>query len=218
MKRLTIEEAERRCPDMVKGQVWRGVDENYKFLCKTHGEYKQIFYSHNYGYGCEKCGRDAVGKSNSLTIEDAEKRFPNMVKGQTWKGTKAKYQFLCNKGKGHKYEQSFDSRRVVAGCPVCSGYGRTIKIAETEQPDLVRGQTWRGVDADYKYRCKTHGEYQQSFAHHKRQGCPKCGRMIVEAATRLTIEEAEARCPDMVKGQKWRPLFGCLLELPIWAF
>jgi len=35
-------------------------------VCSIHGEFKQLPLNHVYGYGCEQCGRESVGKSNRL--------------------------------------------------------------------------------------------------------------------------------------------------------
>lgn len=61
--RLTIQEAERRCPDMVKGQAWVGVRGIYRFLCTQHGEYAHRFSHHVDGHGCRDCADEKVSAS-----------------------------------------------------------------------------------------------------------------------------------------------------------
>jgi len=59
---LNIEEAQKRHPDLVKGQEWRGNHALYKYLCPLHGEYLQEFNGHmrtrksGYVSGCRECG------------------------------------------------------------------------------------------------------------------------------------------------------------------
>ena len=52
---LTIKEAEKRHSDLVKGQKWIGARETYKYFCKKHGIYTQIFNNHDQGRWCPKC-------------------------------------------------------------------------------------------------------------------------------------------------------------------
>ena len=113
---LTIEEAKRRCPDMVKGQVWRGALAKYKFRCKVHGMvYRQRLNNRVDGQsGCLKCKRIARG---DFTITEMESRFPNMVKGQKCRGTQVKYRFLCEIH--GRYRQRYD-HHYHHGCKKCA--------------------------------------------------------------------------------------------------
>src|ERR1035437_2306080 len=62
-KRLTIEEVEARCPDMVRGQKWTGGHVNYWFVCEEHGQYLQDFNNHSQGHGCPKCASTLKAKN-----------------------------------------------------------------------------------------------------------------------------------------------------------
>jgi hypothetical protein len=55
MKRLSIEEAERRYPDMVRGQKWKGNRSVYQFTCEVHGTYNQRYDAHDQGLRCGLC-------------------------------------------------------------------------------------------------------------------------------------------------------------------
>ena len=111
-RRIPIEEAESRCPDMVKGQEWKGNGAKYWFKCDKHGNYLQAFSGHDRGYRCPRCGYGAA-----ITLEEAETKFPDMVKGQEWHGTNAKYQFICKKH--GEYEQRFYHHVSGHRCPAC---------------------------------------------------------------------------------------------------
>ncbi len=53
----------------------------------------------------------------------------------------------------------------------------TIEEAEARQPDLVKGQEWRGAGALYLYKCSNpkHESYEQQYSVHARsRGCMKC--------------------------------------------
>ena len=190
---LTIEIAESRHKDMVKGQVWTGNSSKYWFKCKKHGNYEQAFAHHDQGKGCKICG----GK---LTIEEVERRCPDMVKGQKWTGEGSEYWFICpNHG---KYLQLWRTHRRGIGCRECvrESFRLTIKEAEARCPDIIKGQRWTGNDSKYWFSCKEHGEYLQSYSNHK--GCPACGRARAAKSKLHTIEEMYELCPDMVPGQK----------------
>ncbi len=98
---------------MVKGQRWSGVMAKYRFRCKKHGKYQQAFHHHNNGDGCPTCSGN-----KRLTIAEAEKRCSDMLKGQRWKGVRAKYWFLCKKH--GKYQQRFNDHNNGGGCPTCN--------------------------------------------------------------------------------------------------
>jgi hypothetical protein len=64
MKKLTIEKAYRRYPDMIKGQVWTGSAARYWFRCLTGSgqpDYKQIYANHREGSRCPLCGKERNG-------------------------------------------------------------------------------------------------------------------------------------------------------------
>ncbi len=88
MNKLTIEEAERRHPDLIEGQVWRNHDFKYKYLCKIHGTYSQSFNGHDSGRGCRKCGilkfsggrKTAKGLSRTPEYATVYNHFSNIFK------------------------------------------------------------------------------------------------------------------------------------------
>ena len=60
-KKISQAEAEAQCTDMVAGQKWHGTAHKYRyrFVCATHGEYRQRFQNHRRGQGCERCQQEA---------------------------------------------------------------------------------------------------------------------------------------------------------------
>ena len=116
-KSLTIEEAELRHPDMVKGQKWCGAEVKYDFYCKKHGIYSQLYEGHNAGRRCSKCGFIRTGKLKALGIKKAELKNPDMVKGQMWRTTKTKYKFICEKH--GVYRQQYDNHSMGKKCKQC---------------------------------------------------------------------------------------------------
>ena len=265
--RLSIQEAETRHPDLVTGQRWHGAKGVYEYHCEIHGNYPQIFYSHERSKRCPKCSIESGNLSRTqthdgfvsdlklksphitvigryvnahtvilcicelcghgtngdwtpeptnllnpkskggcpkcaghalLTMEEAERRFPDMEKEQKWIGAGEMYWFICERH--GRYPQAFSAHSSGKGCPECSGHRKlTIEDAERRCPDMAKGQRWRGVGNKYWFVCSTHGRYPQVFSkHYGGHECPRCrgyGR---------TIKEVEKMFPDMVKGQRWR--------------
>ena len=116
MRRLTIEEMEQRCPDILEGQVPRGVRAEYRFVCEfCKEEYWQIYADHHRGCKHNRCSH--IGKG-MLTIEEMGERFSDMARipKQVCRGTHATYKFLC--GIHGEYEQRFDTHGK-SGCPKC---------------------------------------------------------------------------------------------------
>jgi hypothetical protein len=202
MRKLTIEEAESRCPSMVKGQKWNGVEDKYWFVCNTHGKYLQRYMSHQIGYGCDECGG-----SKTLTSEFAESTFPEMVKGQKWVGTKNKYWFEC---KIHgKYLQTYGHHCRGQRCPECGieKYSKkrclSIEEAESRFSDMVRNQKWTGARDKYWFICKIHGKYKQIYySHQSGNGCSDCKeshgeKKVAEILVNLGIQfSRELRIPE----------------------
>lgn len=178
-ERPFIEIAESSFPDLIKGQKWRGNAAKYWFICEKHGKYLQIYRAHQQGSRCRKCQADGHRRRKLLTIEEAERRQPDLVKGQTWRGNHANYEYVCDT---HGiYKQQFSNHHSGERCRECAkktqgAYHKlTIKEAQVRHPDLVRGQEWKGTLAAYKYECPTHGIYKQVFnAHDKNKQCPLC--------------------------------------------
>ena len=205
---LTIEQAETRCPDMVKGQEWNGAVSKYWFICERHGEYQQEFNDHQGGKRCRKCFNERTGNRCRLTIEEAESVCPDMVKGQEWKGSASRYWFICDRH--GKYRQIFNNhQRQERGCRECGiekrgrSKRRTIQEMERFCPDMVKGQEWKGVKSKYWFVCDRHGNYRQQFDNHRNGNtCRKCRRSNGEIS--LSVAASSLGIADYTE-QKWFP-------------
>jgi len=131
--RLTIKEVECRYPEIIKGQVWKNAAAKYWFRClvpdSRHPDYQQAYYVHQQGKGCPVCGNIKRGNVKRLTIEEAERRCPDMVKGQVWKGNAVSYWFHCplKKNEHPDYFQLYHNHRSHGqGCPLCGDVRGTV--------------------------------------------------------------------------------------------
>jgi hypothetical protein len=114
----TIEEWEKLYPDLVKGQTLKNGDASYWFECSCGNRYSQSLYAHK-RYKTGACLKHRK-RFRGMTFADALERCPDLVKGQTWRGTVYKYWFWCSKDHG-KYSQRFhDHFSLFQGCPKCN--------------------------------------------------------------------------------------------------
>jgi hypothetical protein len=121
-EKLTIKEAERRQPDLIKNQLWRGTKAKYRYPCEIHGEYLQCFDDHSKGRRCPECGRGKSAAAQTLTIQEAECRQPDLIKGQPWLGTKAEYRYPC--ATHGVYLQQFSEHSRGRRCNKCAAAPR----------------------------------------------------------------------------------------------
>lgn len=203
MRKLTLEQAEKRHSDLIKGQVWIDTDTKYRYLCAKHGEYIQRFEIHDSGSGCGICGKQKRSVSRRLAIEDIEKRFLDMLPNQIWRAD-SKYYFVCEIH--GKYLQSYKSHGQGRRCSKCrvrriiESKLFTVEEVENLFSDFKKGQIWCGSDKEYVFICAIHGEYKQLYnGHQQGHRCSKCaGRLCT------TIKEAKNCCPDLKSGQMWQ--------------
>lgn len=61
-KKLTIDDAEERHPDMISGQKWIDSQSKYWYRCPVHGAYLQGFRAHSVGkFKCRACAHENTG-------------------------------------------------------------------------------------------------------------------------------------------------------------
>lgn len=160
--RLTIQEAEARCPDMVKGQTWRGTRRKYKFLCPVvHGEYWQTYGNHQHGSKCPIC-------APNHTVDITHQRFGRLTaiaptNDRTSDG-RVKWRCLCDCGvkccKSVKSLQSGDTkscgclfREVVGQANVTHGHAKSPEymiwasaVARCTNPNNSRFKQYGGAN------------------------------------------------------------------------
>jgi hypothetical protein len=98
-----------------------------------------------------------------ITIEEMEKAYPEMVKGQKWRGVKSKYRFIC---KTHGvYRHLYTSHQQGKRCNKC----RYIRMANS----LVRPNTmYNGLPHNWRIEEKLNINQIKFIAH---QNCFYCG-------------------------------------------
>ncbi|OQX93202.1 MAG: hypothetical protein B6I17_03770 [Tenericutes bacterium 4572_104] len=159
---------------------YKGNKIKVKIICKEHGVFEQIPYSHLNSGGCSKCS----GNKKLTTEEFIEKAI---IKHENkydyslvdYKGSAVEVKMVC---KEHGvFEQTPSSHLGGGNCPRCSGYRKTSEdiIKEFKQ---VHGDRYDYSLVDYKGNrikvkiiCEKHGVFEQRVSAHLRgYNCLKC--------------------------------------------
>lgn len=223
--RLSITEAESRCPDLVKGQVWTSVEDKYWFACfagLNHPHYFQTYCHHqDRGDGCPICRHITTGNRmrSSTTAFIGKAR---VVHGDRFDYSQAAYEgvhtkllIVCPKPGHGPFAQTPSNHLKGKGCPkckaICTGNRLrfTWKELEATFSDLVPDQEREYTDNTTKllFICeagKGHPPYPQAVANHQQgRGCPKCchsyGEIALEKAAiavGITDYEEQKRFSD----------------------
>jgi hypothetical protein len=218
-KQLTIQKAEARFPEMVKGKTWKGSRFKYEFICVDHGIYKQTFNSHDNGTGCPRCGSLVKGAYHRLTTKEFIKkarevhgtryRYSKVLYG---KNNRAKVIIIC---KEHgEFQQAPDSHLQGQGCLKCahqatSDRGRKSLKQFIKDAKKVHGNLYgyskvkyTNCKAKVTITCKEHGEFKQTPDNHVQdRGCLKC-KGFFSTDTKSFIEEARKVHGDRYGYQK----------------
>lgn len=71
-----------------------------------------------------------------LTIAEAEKRHPDLIKGQVWRGNATKYLFRCGEGHG-VYTQWYTNHARQGGCPTCNREKQFSAEGQSQTPEYT---------------------------------------------------------------------------------
>ena len=170
---------------------YNGNKNNIIIICSIHGEYEQMPSNHLKGYGCYKCGKISMSKTQSKT----QTQFINEaieIHGDKYDYSKVYYVNSCTKitiiCKEHgEYEQEPQSHLQGTGCFNCGLISSSDKRIKTTEEFINEAIEIHGDKYDYskvEYNgsknniiiiCKKHGEYEQN-AHNHLTGrcCFKC--------------------------------------------
>jgi hypothetical protein len=160
-----------------------------KIICPKHGEFIQIPSNHLFNHGCDKCAREYLIKTKTLTTIDFIKKAKEIHGNKydyslvNYKNNSTKIKIICPKH--GVFEQNPNSHiSAKNGCSKCSGKSKiTIKSL------IGRAKEIHGNKYDYslisniknsttkvKIICLEHGEFMQTPDAHlnQKQGCPNC--------------------------------------------
>ncbi len=159
-----------------------------KIICPKHGEFIQVPSNHLLKHGCDKCAREYLIKSKTLTVGDFTKKAKE-IHGNAYdyslvdyKNNSTKIKIICPK---HGIFEQNPNNHISAknGCSKCSG-----KFKPTINSLIIRAKEIHGDKYDYslvdyknnstkiKIICLEHGEFTQTPDAHlnQKQGCPHC--------------------------------------------
>ena len=165
--------------------VYTKYDKMITIICKEHGEFEMLPYSHWRGSGCPKCNKTSLGKK--ISQDDVIERFKK-VHLDTYDYSKVVYTkhnekiiIIC---KEHgEFETLPYYHWSGSGCPKCrtpSGKLSNEKIMERlhnlkEDNDTFEKVEYINMHIPVTITCKKHGNYKKSLANYFAGfRCPKC--------------------------------------------
>ena len=198
---------------LIKAQAVHGDRYNYSkveyvnnttkvcIICKKHGEFWQLPYSHINGHGCKECAKEAKTSTpkQAYTQEQIIDRIRSIFGDQygydrvVYKSMKSPIILKCRKKDGNGNEHGeflmrpdniFTSHQC---CPKCSNERRHLQQQKTtdtfiEEAKAVHGNLYEYHKVKYVNTktnvcivCKIHGDFWQTPSNHlKGKGCPYC--------------------------------------------
>lgn len=168
-------------------------------VCKEHGEFWQVPYTHLNGHGCPKCAYKGVRKrhiySQKEIIEKIQSLFGERYSFEkvVYKAMKVPIILVCHEKDENGVEHGDFSMRPVnifsshQECPKCSKQSR-IRLQRKpvekfiEEAKIVHGDLYEYHKVDYINTnskvcivCKIHGDFWQTPSNHLNgKGCPCC--------------------------------------------
>lgn len=188
--------------------VYASVHTNVTIVCPIHGPFEQTPSSHiHQESGCPPCGDAENGRNKRKGLEQfiIEAR---QVHGNKYDYSQVVYTtnhspviIICPEH-GPFTQAPNNHCDQKQGCPDCGLLKCHDSQRLTQEEFLSRARKAHGDRYDYSkavYKdsstkitiiCSIHGPFEQVPNHHvSGRGCRACGRIIVEAARRLTLEE-----------------------------
>lgn len=172
--------------------IYKNNNSRVDILCKEHGEFSQVAYSHLQGRGCPKCSIETkkikLSKNKKDFIKDIEKVHGDIYGYDTlkYKNNKTKVELTCPVHGPTLIHPSALLRGAC--CPKCSykERGERGRIKPKDYFNLVKGVHNNKYSYDensytlmvnrIKVFCSIHGEFNPLASMHFYQatGCPKC--------------------------------------------
>ncbi len=199
-----------------------------KIICEKHNIFEQIPYAHLKGFGCAKCGSEAMGnkrKLNNTTFIEKSK----IVHGNkydyslvVYENDKTKINIICKKH--GVFKQSAGGHLQGIGCQKC-GIENSIKIRSSNNKDfiknakIVHGNKYDYSLVDYinskvkiKIICIKHGVFLQTpYEHLAGRGCPACKESNGESIIRQILLDNNI---NFISQKKFNDCVGIRNKLP----
>ena len=196
-KPLTLDEFIERANKIHDGRYdysrveFQNVESKVEIICPDHGSFHQRLFSHLKGFGCDRCGQIATGKSLAHSfdrfLDDARKAHGDKYDYSQVEYVNAlsKVTIVCpNHG---AFQQNPANHIRDVGCPRCGDESTAAKLTGTTEDFVREAREVHGDRYDYsrvEYKssqekveigCEEHGSFWQSPSNHKKMvGCPDC--------------------------------------------
>lgn len=169
--------------------------EKVEIICKKHGSFYQTPANHMLGNNCPYCANKNVTLKNF--IEKAKEVHGDRYDYSLveYNGNASKVKIICKKH--GVFEQRASNHLYWNGCKGCrldqkKSYGfsqeEIIKQFKDAHGDLYDYSLveYTGIDNPVKIICKSHGEFNQTPYHHKKNsaGCPICTKVTPYSRTK----------------------------------
>jgi len=193
MKRLTTQEFIDRARQ-VHGDKYDYSKVNYVnantnvcIVCKTHGEFMQLPFTHIKGSGCPLCANEKVSKDYTLSKDEFVRRSIS-IHGDKYDYSLVNYKSASDKVKiicpiHGVFEKSPHNHWKGQGCPACVNHEPKMSTQRyVEKAKNVWGDVYDYSQVEYvnskqkiKIICREHGLFYQEPQHHLQgSGCPLC--------------------------------------------
>jgi hypothetical protein len=199
---------------LVHGDTYDYSNVDYKkctikvtIICKEHGDFEQMPYSHLDGHGCPCCAVIIRSNNKRKTLEEFIENAMS-VHGNKYDYSQVDYiasdtkiTIIC---KEHgEFEQTPNNHFIQKqGCPICgviTTSNKTRKSTEKYIKDakLVHGYRYDYSEVNYKSNhtkitiiCKEHGKFEQDAGNHLRgANCYECSLITNSEKRKRTLEE-----------------------------
>lgn len=202
---------------------YKGVNDNFPFICKKHGIFWQTASHHFHGQGCRECANEENGKNKALTWNQFVEKAKSVHNNEYEYPSNCEYinnntvvQIICKKH--GLFPQTPLHHLSGEGCPEC-GREKTVMF-NTKTPEkyikdanIVHGGKYI-YHSDYtkknntiRITCPIHGDFTQEASNHLQgHGCPRCSMSHLEREVEKLLTENDIKfeshyTPDFFKNK-----------------
>lgn len=201
---------------------WKSALTKVSITCPIHGDLTSLTVAKMVGKemrGCPKCGYEKSPEERRIEIEDKCKKLGmtfNCFVGE-WKGRATLASITCHAHGDFNITISYAlSKKSKYLCPCCSSRMIPEEVALERINKRCRetgysfngfvGGVWCGASSAYlSLTCPKHGKWETiSYVHFvgkRMSGCPECGKLKLNASTKIkeadAIERINKRCKEL---------------------